>query len=69
MGGCRDGPVVGGLGADARLSVSTRRDGELPSPVARVVQVGVPLDAEALEDLRWYLKDHLHYSELRSNAM
>ncbi len=47
------------LGADGRMSVSTWLDGELPNPVGEPVRVVWPLDADALEDLRWYLEDYL----------
>ncbi|MGH3934889.1 MAG: CHAT domain-containing protein [Pseudonocardiaceae bacterium] len=47
------------LGADGRVSVSTWLDGELPNPVGEPAGVVWPLDADALEDLRWYLEDYL----------
>ncbi|MGH3694087.1 MAG: hypothetical protein ACRDRX_08925 [Pseudonocardiaceae bacterium] len=47
------------LGADGRVSVSTWLDGELPSPVGEPAAVDWPLDADALEELRWYLEDYL----------
>src|SRR5262249_41362986 len=46
-------------GADGRVSVSTWLDGELPSPAGEPVELVWPLDAEALEELRWYLEDYL----------
>jgi hypothetical protein len=47
------------VGADGRVSVSTWLDGELPSPASEPVELVWPLDAEALEELRWYLEDYL----------
>src|SRR5262249_40448663 len=47
------------VGADGRVSVSTWLDGELPSPGSEPVELVWPLDAEALEELRWYLEDYL----------
>jgi tetratricopeptide (TPR) repeat protein len=47
------------LGADGRMLVSTWLDGELPSPVGEPGEVVWPLDADALEELRWYLEDYL----------
>jgi len=48
------------LAADGRVSVSTMLEGELPGGTAG--EPGVlawPLDADALEELRWYLEDYL----------
>jgi hypothetical protein len=47
------------LGADGWVSVSTWPDGELPSPVGEPFELAWPLNADALEDLRWYLEDYL----------
>ncbi|MGH3940604.1 MAG: hypothetical protein ACRDTG_18605 [Pseudonocardiaceae bacterium] len=48
------------LGADGRVSVSTLLDGEiLPTPAGESFELVWPLDADALEDLRWYLEDYL----------
>jgi hypothetical protein len=47
------------IDADGRASVSVWREGELPDRVGEPVDVVWPLDAEALEDLRWYLEDYL----------
>jgi tetratricopeptide (TPR) repeat protein len=48
------------LGADGKVSVSTWLDGEHPGgPVGEPFELAWPLDAEALEDLRWYLEDYL----------
>jgi CHAT domain len=48
------------VGADGRVSVSTWLHGQLPdSPVGQPVELVWPLDADALEDLRWYLEDYL----------
>ncbi len=47
------------LGADGRVPMSTWLDGELPSPAGEPAEVVWPLDADTLEDLRWYLEDYL----------
>lgn len=47
------------LGADGRVAVSTWPDGELPNLVGEPFELVWPLDADALEDLRWYLEDYL----------
>ncbi|MGH3693749.1 MAG: tetratricopeptide repeat protein [Pseudonocardiaceae bacterium] len=47
------------VGADGRVSVSTWLDGELPSPAGEPAALVWPLDADALEELRWYLEDYL----------
>ena len=48
------------LGADGRVSVVPWREGEFPAGVAGEAQeVTWPLDADALEELRWYLEDYL----------
>jgi len=45
---------------DGRVSVGTWLDGELPGGAAgEPVALGWPLDADALEELRWYLEDYL----------
>jgi hypothetical protein len=46
------------LGGDRRAVVSSWPDGGLPEEVARA-PLTWPLDASALEDLRWYLEDYL----------
>jgi tetratricopeptide (TPR) repeat protein len=46
------------LGGDGRAVVSSWPDGGLPEEVSRA-PLEWPLDAEALEDLRWYLEDYL----------
>jgi hypothetical protein len=44
--------------ADGRVSVSTWLDGELPGePVGEPTRLVWPLDADGLEELRWYLED------------
>jgi hypothetical protein len=51
--------IVVDLAADGRASVASWLDGdELPSP-AEQFDLTWPLEAEALEDLRWYLEDYL----------
>ncbi|HEV2809892.1 MAG TPA: tetratricopeptide repeat protein [Acidimicrobiales bacterium] len=47
-------------GDDGRVSVSAWFDGELaPTPASQPFELCWPLDAEALDDLRWYLEDYL----------
>jgi tetratricopeptide (TPR) repeat protein len=46
------------LGADGQAVVSSWPDGGLPEEVSRAA-LAWPLDADALEDLRWYLEDYL----------
>ena len=46
------------LGNDGQADVQFWPDGGLPEPVSRA-PLTWPLDAEALEDLRWYLEDYL----------
>ena len=46
------------LGSDGQAEVLVWPDGGLPEPVSRV-PLGWPLDAGALDDLRWYLEDYL----------
>jgi hypothetical protein len=46
------------LGDDGQAEVLVWPEGGLPEPVSRAPFVW-PLDAEALEDLRWYLEDYL----------
>ena len=46
------------LGNDGQAEVQLWPDGELPEPVSRALFVW-PLDADALEGLRWYLEDYL----------
>lgn len=48
------------LSADGRVSVSTLLDGEISAnPVGEPFELAWPLDADAMEDLRWYLEDYL----------
>jgi tetratricopeptide (TPR) repeat protein len=47
------------LGTDGRVSVSVWREGELPDLVGDPANLVLPLDGDALEDLRWYLEDYL----------
>ena len=48
------------VSADGRVSVSAQLDGSLPdAPVGPAVDLASPLDAAALDDLRWYLEDYL----------
>jgi hypothetical protein len=48
------------LTADGRVSVSTWLEGELPGGAAgEPAALGWPLDADALDELRWYLEDYL----------
>ena len=48
------------LTADGRVSVGTWLDGELPGGVAgEPCTLAWPLDADVLEELRWYLEDYL----------
>lgn len=48
------------LGVDGRVSVLAWPEGEaFPSPAGEPVELGWPLDADALEELRWYLEDYL----------
>src|SRR5271167_626453 len=57
-GGMVDRLVVD-LAADGRASVATWLDGDdLPS-AGEPFDLAWPLDADALEDLRWYLEDYL----------
>src|ERR1700722_10245541 len=52
--------LVVDFGADGRVGVSIQRGGDLvPDPVGDPVPLVSPLDADALEDLRWYLEDYL----------
>jgi tetratricopeptide (TPR) repeat protein len=46
------------LGGDGQAVVSSWPDGGLPEEVSRA-PLAWPLDAEALEELRWYLEDYL----------
>src|SRR5215469_16515735 len=50
--------LVVDLGGDGLAGVLAWPDGGLPEPVSRGL-LAWPLDAEALEDLRWYLEDYL----------
>ena len=50
--------LVVDLGGDGQASVLAWPDRGLPEEVARV-PLAWPLDADALEDLRWYLEDYL----------
>jgi tetratricopeptide (TPR) repeat protein len=48
------------LAADGRVSVGTWLEGELPGGAeGEQDRLGWPLDADALEELRWYLEDYL----------
>jgi hypothetical protein len=47
------------LAGDGQAVVLSWPDGELLQEVSRALLVW-PLDAQALEDLRWYLEDYLH---------
>ncbi|KAA9373900.1 tetratricopeptide repeat protein [Microbispora cellulosiformans] len=50
------------VGADGRASVLVWLEGEgFPRPAGDPVEMAWPLDAQALEDLRWYLEDYLRY--------
>ena len=46
------------LGGDGQAGVLSWPDGGMPEEVSRA-PLGWPLDADALEDLRWYLEDYL----------
>ncbi len=46
------------LGGDGRAVVSSWPDGGFPEEVARA-PLAWPLDAAALDELRWYLEDYL----------
>ena len=46
------------LGNDGQAEVLVWPNGGLPELVSRT-PLGWPLDADALEDLRWYLEDYL----------
>jgi tetratricopeptide (TPR) repeat protein len=50
--------LVVDLGGDGQAAVLSWPDGGMPEEIARGPLVW-PLDAEALEDLRWYLEDYL----------
>src|SRR5579863_1627768 len=50
--------LVVDLGGDGRVAVSASPDGGFAEEVSRV-PLAWPLDADALEDLRWYLEDYL----------
>ncbi|MGW5742049.1 tetratricopeptide repeat protein [Amycolatopsis sp. NPDC003861] len=47
------------LDLDGRVSVSTWVAGELPSAATKPAVLTWPLDADQLENLRWYLEDYL----------
>jgi tetratricopeptide (TPR) repeat protein len=48
------------LAVDGRVSIGTWLEGELPGGVAgEPGALGWPLDADVLEELRWYLEDYL----------
>jgi hypothetical protein len=47
------------LAADGQVSVSTCLDGEPPGEACAPCSLTWPLDAVALEELRWYLEDYL----------
>jgi hypothetical protein len=48
--------VSGADGEGGRVRVGAMLDGELPSAGGEAL-LSWPLDADALEDLRWYLED------------
>ena len=50
--------LVVDLGGDGQATVLARREGGTEEEVARA-PLAWPLDADALEDLRWYLEDYL----------
>ena len=50
--------LVVDLGGDGQATVLSWPDGGLPEEVSRA-PLAWPLDADALEDLRWYLEDYL----------
>ena len=50
--------LVVDLGADGQATVLTWPDGGMPEQVSQA-PLTWPLDADALEDLRWYLEDYL----------
>ncbi len=50
--------LVVDLDDDGQARVSSWPDGGMPEQVSRA-PLAWPLDAEALEDLRWYLEDYL----------
>src|SRR5215470_17502881 len=48
------------VGPDGLVSISTWLEGEYPSgPAGKPFELVWPLDADALDDLRWYLEDYL----------
>lgn len=47
------------IDADGRTHVAIAAADDLPSPVGGAFELGWPLDADALEDLRWYFEDYL----------
>jgi tetratricopeptide (TPR) repeat protein len=52
--------LVVDFGDDGRVTVSSLLDGDLlPSTVGVPFEFASPLNADALEDLRWYLEDYL----------
>ena len=57
VGGLADRLLVD-LGGDGQAGVLSWPDGGLPEEVSRA-PLAWPLDADALEDLRWYLEDYL----------
>src|ERR1035438_7596863 len=57
-GGIEPDRLVVDLTADAQAVVVSWPDGGLPVEVSRA-RLAWPLDADALEDLRWYLEDYL----------
>ena len=50
--------LVVDLGGDGQAKVLSWPDGELPAELSQA-PLAWPLDAAALEDLRWYLEDYL----------
>ena len=53
-GGDLPGRLVVDLGADGQVKVLSWPDGGIPEEISRA-PLAWPLDADALEDLRWYL--------------
>ena len=52
--------VMVDVGEDQRVWVSAWFEGDLPGgPAPDPFELAWPLDADALEDLRWYLEDYL----------
>ncbi len=47
------------VSADGRVSVWRQLSGELPDQASEPTALEKPLNADELEDLRWYLEDYL----------